>query len=78
MQGVEVLRQRLEALAVDYAEGMVTREQFLAATRTLRARIAEAERALVASTQSRALSVVEGVPDLREAWDGLDLDTPGL
>jgi hypothetical protein len=25
--------------------------------------------------RSRALSVVDGVPDLREAWDEFDLDT---
>jgi hypothetical protein len=72
---VEVLRQRLEAVAVDYAQGEVTQEQLHAATRTLRARIAELDGALAASTRSRALSVVDGVPDLREAWDGFDLDT---
>ena len=72
---VEMLRGRLEALAVDYADGVVTREQFLAGTRTVRARLEEADRASVAATQARALSVVEGVPDLRIAWDGLDLDT---
>ena len=72
---VEVLRQRLEAVAVDYAEGVVTQEQLHAATRTLRARIAELDGVLAASTRSRALSVVDGVPDLREAWDGFDLDT---
>ncbi len=72
---VEVLRQRLEAVAVDYAEGVVTKEQLHAATRTLRARIAELDGALAASTRSRALSVVDGVPDLRVAWDGFDLDT---
>ncbi len=49
---VEVLRQRLEAVAVDYAEGVVTQEQLLAATRTLRARIAELDGALAASTRS--------------------------
>ena len=27
------------------------------------------------STRSMVLSVVEGVPDLGEAWDGVDLDT---
>jgi DNA invertase Pin-like site-specific DNA recombinase len=72
---VEVLRQRLEAVAVDFAEGVVTKEQFHAATRTLRARIAELDAALAASTRSRAMSVVDGVPDLRQAWDGFDLDT---
>jgi hypothetical protein len=72
---VEVLRQRLEAVAVDYAQGVVTQEQFHAATRTLRTRIAELDGLLAASTRSRALSVVDGVPDLREAWDGFDLET---
>ncbi len=72
---VEVLRRRLEAVAVDYAQGVVTQEQLHAATRTLRARIAELDGVLATTTRSRALSVVEGVPDLREAWDGFDLDT---
>ncbi len=71
----DLLRGRLEALAVDYAEGVVTREQFLAGTRTVRARLEEADRASVAATHARALSVMQGVPDLHVAWDGLDLDT---
>ena len=75
MSDVLRLRQRLEAVAVDCAQGVVTQEQLDAATRTLRARIAEFDGALAASTRSRALSVVDGVPDLRQAWDGFDLDT---
>ena len=54
---------------------MLTQEWLHAATRTLRARIAELHGALATSTRSRALSVVDGVPDLRAAWDGYDLDT---
>jgi hypothetical protein len=73
---VEVLRQRLEAVAVDYAQGVVT-QQLHAVTRTLRARIAELDGVLAGSTRSRALSVVDGVPDLREAWERFDLDTRG-
>ena len=62
MSDVLRLRQRLEAVAVDCAQGVVTQEQLHAATRTLRARIAEFDGALAASTRSRALSVVDGVP----------------
>ena len=72
---VQALRARLETLAVDYAEGLLTREQVHAATATLRAKIADADRVLTASTKSRSLSVVDDVADLREAWQGFDLDT---
>ena len=54
---------------------MLTKEQLQAATRTLRARIAELDCVLAAFARSTALSVVDGVPDVREAWDGFDLDT---
>lgn len=72
---VQRLRARLETLAVDYAEGLLTREQVHAATATLRAKIEQADRVLTASTKTRSLSVVDDVADLREAWQGFGLDT---
>ena len=60
---------------MDYAEGLVTQDQLHAATRTLRARIADVDAALAVSTRSRAPSITDGVRDLRDAWDVFDLDT---
>lgn len=64
LSGIE---QDLRALAEDFGHGRITRGEWLAARGPLEARLAEAQAAVPAA----------GVPslvDLRDRWDGLDVD----
>ena len=52
-QEVALLRERLETLAADYAEGLVTREQLVKATATIRGKL-EAKEAELGPVESES------------------------
>ncbi len=71
---VERLRARLDTLAADYSDDLLTREQFVTATERTRGRLAEAERLLPpAASQTTALAALVGQVDVGAAWDALDV-----
>ncbi len=71
---VERLRARLDTLAADYRDDLLTREQFVTATERTRGRLAEAERLLPpAASQTTALAALVGQVDVGAAWDALDV-----
>jgi site-specific DNA recombinase len=69
------IRQRLDALAVDYADGVLTREQVAAATGRLRDRLAEVEARQADAGRVDVLGdlVGDGV-DVRAVWDSLGVE----
>ncbi|MCA1713294.1 MAG: recombinase family protein, partial [Actinobacteria bacterium] len=71
---VERLRAKLETVAADEADDLITREQYLTQTRRLRARLEQAE-SRVPAPEPR-LDVLDGLvgqPDVEGAWDRLDV-----
>lgn len=64
------MRQRLETLAVEYANGNIGRPALVAGTRTLNASIEVAERQLVRDSEVMLMPLIHRA---HEAWDGLDL-----
>jgi site-specific DNA recombinase len=71
---VERLRARLDTLAADYADDVMTREQYLTATERTRARLAAAERAAPpVAPRTEALGALVGQADVGAAWDALDV-----
>jgi site-specific DNA recombinase len=63
------LRERMEALATDYADGLLSRSQMQAGTTRLRERLAEVERVLAQVGQTDALA---GLRDTEYVWQELD------
>jgi site-specific DNA recombinase len=68
------LRSRLDALALDYAEGALTSSQLRVASERLRERLAAVEARMLAALRSAELGDLAGRPDVRQAWDALTLD----
>lgn len=71
---VNVLRARLDSLAVDFADGDLTASQLRTATERIKAQLAEAESKLLDSNTSRVLDGVIGEPDAAERFAKLPLD----
>lgn len=66
------LRLRLEALAVEFAEGNITAAQLRVATEHIRTRLEVEEAASVEATRLDALRPLVGARDVAEVWRGLD------
>lgn len=67
------LRERLDALAIDFADGELTASQLRAATERLRAHLAEVEAALVNSARVDVLGPLVSAENAAEAWGALDI-----
>lgn len=66
------LRERMDALAVDFAEGILTRSQMRAGSERIEARLTDID-ALTASVGERSpLAGVAG-PNAAQVWEGLDI-----
>lgn len=68
------LRERLEAVAVDYADGNVTAAQLRAATERIRARLTEVEAQLADAGRVDVLGDLIAAQDVAAAWDSLPLE----
>lgn len=69
------LRAKLDSIADDYAEDLITRKQMLDLNAATRAKLADIEAAMaVRATRSVLASVPLGTPDVAEAWKGYHLD----
>jgi len=67
------LRERLDALAIDFADGTLTASQLRAATERLRERLAKVEHDLADAGRVDTLGDLIGAADVAAAWDGLSL-----
>lgn len=68
------LRTRLDALSVDYADGLITRDQMRAGTERLRARLAETEAAMSDVGRVSTLGPLVQAEDVAVAWAELATD----
>lgn len=67
----DVLRRRLEDLAVDYADGIMTRQQFRTANERARSRLAELEAEIAAAGASDVIAPLVSSGDVAAAWSEL-------
>jgi len=65
------LRERLDGLALEFADGELTASQLRTATERIRAKLAEAEAALADSAKVDALGPLVLSGDVQAAWDAL-------
>jgi site-specific DNA recombinase len=72
MAEADTLRRRREDLALDYADGAMTREQFRAANTRVLERLAELEAKIAAAGKSSPLAIV-AADDVRATWDTLSV-----
>lgn len=68
------LRSRLDSLAVEFADGLLTASQLRAATERLRARLGEVESRMRAASRAPVLAELVGVADVAARWEALPLD----
>jgi site-specific DNA recombinase len=68
------LRERLDSLAADYADGLLTGRQVQVATQRISASLADVEGQLAEAGRGSALAAVAAAPDAGDAWLGLPLD----
>ncbi|WP_159795778.1 recombinase family protein [Puerhibacterium puerhi] len=68
------LEERLNGLAVDYAEGLLTREQMVAGTARARESLEAVEARLSTFAGGHALDGLAGAPNAAQMWEGLDLE----
>lgn len=68
------VRERLDALAVDFADGALTASQLRIATDRLRGRLAEIERELADAGRVDVLGALVDAEDAQAAWDALSLE----
>jgi DNA invertase Pin-like site-specific DNA recombinase len=73
-QEAQSARVRLEQLAVEFADGVLTGAQLRAATERLRSRIAELEGKLADAGRVDVLGPLLTGTDVRKAWDDLGVD----
>ncbi|MCC8247655.1 hypothetical protein [Saccharothrix luteola] len=64
-------RARLDALALDFADGLLTRSQPQTATQRLRSRIGEIEAEMADTARADILGDLVRAEDVREAWEAL-------
>lgn len=67
------MRERLDALAEDYAEGLISRAQMVTGSTRLRERLAEAEGLLARMAGDSPLLELLSAKDKDAAWEGLTL-----
>ncbi|ALJ20310.1 recombinase family protein [Microbacterium sp. No. 7] len=68
------IRERLAALAADFADGLLSRAQMLAGTERANARLAELDVALADAGKVDKLGELIAADDVREVWDGYSTD----
>lgn len=71
---ISALRVRLDGLADAYAVGEIDRDQMRTGTVRLRARLDGLEATQAHVSRAPVLAELVGVPDVRAAWDALNLD----
>jgi DNA invertase Pin-like site-specific DNA recombinase len=69
---------KLDEMAADFAEDLITREQLRTGTAKLRAQIAACDAAVVDSQQARIFDGLIGVPDVAAAWTEIRDGSDGL
>lgn len=67
------VRERLDALAVDFADGTLTSSQLRTATQRLRARLQAIESTLADAGRVDVLGALVGAEDVQAVWKGLTL-----
>jgi site-specific DNA recombinase len=72
MAEADVLRKRRDDLALDYADGVMTREQFRAANSRVLGRLGEIEAQIAAAGTMSPLSIV-AAEDIVGTWQGLSI-----
>jgi hypothetical protein len=72
MAEADTLRRRRDDLAVDYADGAMTREQFRAANTRVLERLGEVEAKIAAAGKSSPLAIVAS-DDVRATWGNLSV-----
>ena len=72
-QEADEVRARLDALALDYADGALTSSQLRVASERLRARLSDVERRMLDGLRAAEIGDLAGRDDVRQAWDGLTL-----
>lgn len=70
----QALRRRLEALAVDFADGDLTAAQLRAATDRIRTRLADVERQMADAGRVDVLGPLIAGRDVVKVWEALDTD----
>ncbi|KUH90637.1 recombinase family protein [Mycobacterium sp. IS-1556] len=70
MTEADTLRRRRDDIALDYADGAMTREQFRTANTRVLERLGEIEAQIAAAGSSSPLAIV-AAEDVRETWGGL-------
>lgn len=73
-QEAQVARARMDSLAVDFADGVITPAQIRTATERLRTRISTLERQLADAARVDVLGPLVGAADVRKAWDALPVE----
>lgn len=68
------IRVRLDALAVDFADGTLTSSQLRIATERLRERLTEVEATIADAGRVDTLGPLFGADDIEEAWEGLGVE----
>ncbi|TQM62579.1 recombinase family protein [Humibacillus xanthopallidus] len=68
------LRNRLESVALEFADGTLTASQIRAITERLRSRLAELEESLADAGRVDVLGPLVRATDVRAVWDGLSLE----
>jgi site-specific DNA recombinase len=72
MADADTLRRRRDDLALDYADGAMTREQFRAANTRILDRLADVEGKIAAAGKSSPLAIV-AADDVRATWESLSV-----
>ncbi len=67
------LRQRLDALATDFADGSLTASQLRTATARVRARLGDVEGRMADAGRVDVLGPLVAADDVRAVWDGLSM-----
>lgn len=68
------LRARLDTLATEFADGVLTGQQLRTATERTRSNLEAVEGRLARAAEGTALGSLAGAPDLRAAWERLDME----
>lgn len=72
MAEADTLRRRLDDIAEDYADGVMTREQFRITNERVLSRLAAVEGQIASAGKSSPLAIV-AAEDVRAAWEGLSV-----
>ena len=72
MAEADTLRRRRDDIALDYADGVMDRQQFRAANARVLERLAEIESQIAAAGSASPLAIV-AAEDVRATWQGLSI-----